>query len=65
MEIIKQELQFEGSPKQRLEFIHEFSKVIPTIINGSIRKIEKLTLHILNHINYGENKIGNKNNRAK
>ena len=44
MKIIKQELQFEESLKQRLEFICEFSKVIPTFINGSIRKIEKTNL---------------------
>ena len=41
---IKQELQFEESLKQRLEFICEFSKVTPTFINGSIRKIEKTNL---------------------
>ena len=50
MKIIKQELEFEECLKQRLEFICEFSKVTPTFINGSIRKLEKLTLHILNHI---------------
>ena len=44
MKIIKQELQFEESLKQRLEFICEFSKVNPTFINGSIRKIEKTNL---------------------
>ena len=33
MKIIKQELQFEESLKQRLEFICEFSKVTPTFIN--------------------------------
>ena len=32
MKIIKQELQFEESLKQRLEFICEFSKVTPTFI---------------------------------
>ena len=41
MKIIKQDLQFEESLKQRLEFICEFSKVTPTFINGSIRKIDK------------------------
>lgn len=41
MKIIKQEIQFEENLKQRLEFICEFSKVNPTFINGSIRKIEK------------------------
>lgn len=44
MNIIKQELQFEESLKQRLEFICEFSKVTPTFINGSIRKLEKTNL---------------------
>ena len=44
MKIIKQELQFEESLKQRLEFICEFSKVTPTFINGSIRKIEKTNI---------------------
>ena len=44
MKIIKQELQFEKSLKQRLEFICEFSKVTPTFITGSIRKIENTNL---------------------
>ena len=44
MKIIKQEIQFEESLKQRLEFICEFSKVNPTFIKGSIRKIEKANL---------------------
>ena len=44
MQIIKQELQFEESLKQRLEFICEFAKVVPTFVNGSIRKIEKTNL---------------------
>ena len=44
MNIIKEELQFEESLKQRLEFICEFSKVTPTFINGSIRKLEKTNL---------------------
>ena len=44
MQIIKKELQFEESLKQRLEFICEFSKVKPTFINGSIRKIEKTNI---------------------
>ena len=44
MQIIKQELQFEESLKQRLEFICEFAKVSPTFVNGSIRKIEKTNL---------------------
>ena len=44
MKIIKEELQFEENLKQRLEFICEFSKVNPTFINGSIRKIAKTNL---------------------
>ena len=44
MQIVKEELQFEESLKQRLEFICEFSKVTPTFINGSIRKIYKTNL---------------------
>ena len=44
MNIIKQEIQFEESLKQRLEFICEFSNVTPTFINGSIRKLEKTNL---------------------
>ena len=44
MQIFKEELQFEESLKQRLEFICEFSKVTPTFINGSIRKIDKTNL---------------------
>ena len=44
MEIIKQELQFEEGLKQRIKFICEFSKVTPTFINGSIRKVEKTNL---------------------
>ena len=44
MKIIKQEIQFEESLKQRLEFICEFSKVSPTFVKGSIRKIEKTNL---------------------
>ena len=44
LKIIKEEIQFEESLKQRLEFICEFSKVTPIFINGSIRKIEKTNL---------------------
>ena len=44
MKIIKQDLEFEECLKQRLEFICEFSKVTPTFINGSIRKLEKTNL---------------------
>ena len=44
MQIIKEELQFEESLKQRLEFICEFSKANAIFINGSIRKIEHTNL---------------------
>ena len=44
MKIIKQELQFEESLKQRLEFVCEFSKVTPKFVNGSIRKLEKTNI---------------------
>ncbi len=44
MKIIKQELEFEECLKQRLEFICEFSKVTPTFINGSIRKLSQTNL---------------------
>ena len=42
--IIKQEIEMEKSLKQRLEFICNFCKTTPTIINGSIRKIDKSNL---------------------
>ena len=44
MKIIKEELQFEESLRKRLEFVCEFANVIPTFINGSIRKIDKTNL---------------------
>ena len=44
MKIIKQELQFEESLKQRLKFICEFAKVNSTFINGSIRKLDRTNL---------------------
>ena len=58
MKIIKQELQFEKCLKQRIEFICEFSKVTPTFINGSIRKLEKTNLtYIEPHISNLTKKI--------
>ena len=44
IKIITQELEIESNLKQQLEFICEFSKVTPTFINGSIRKIEKTNI---------------------
>ena len=45
IKILKQEIPFEKSLKQRLEFICEFCKATPTFINGSIRKIDKSNLN--------------------
>ena len=42
--IIKEELPIEESLKRKLELICEFSKTIPTIINGNIRKIDRTNL---------------------
>ena len=57
--IIKEEISLEESLKKKIEFICEFAKVQPTIINGSIRKIDKtnltyIELHriIINDINF-------------
>ena len=44
IKIITQELEIESNLKQRLEFICEFYHIKPTIINGSIRKIDKTNL---------------------
>ena len=44
MQIVKEELQFDDNLKKRLEFICEFSKVTPTFVNGSIRKIDKTNI---------------------
>ena len=38
--IIKEEILVEGSLKNKLEFICDFAKVKPTIINGNIIKYE-------------------------
>ena len=42
--IIKEGISLEESLKKKIEFICEFAKVQPTIINGSIRKIDKTNL---------------------
>ena len=44
IKIITQELEIESNLKQRLEFIREFCHIKPTIINGSIRKVDKTNL---------------------
>lgn len=42
--IIKEEITLEESLKRKIEFICDFAKVKPTIINGSIRRIDKTNL---------------------
>lgn len=44
IKIITQELEIESNLKQRLEFICKFFHIKPTIINVSIRKIDKTNL---------------------
>lgn len=39
--IIKEEIELDESLKKKLNFICDFAKVKPTIINGSIRRIDK------------------------
>ena len=42
--IIKEEISLEESLRKKIEFICDFTKNKPTIINGSIRKIDKTNL---------------------
>ena len=42
--IIKQEIPIDESLKKKLEFICDFCNTTPTIINGSIRRIDKTNL---------------------
>lgn len=44
IKVIKQEIHIEESLKKRLEIICDFCNTTPTIINGSIRKIDKTNL---------------------
>jgi len=44
VKIIKEEIPIEESLKRKLEFICEFAKTTPTIINGNVRKIDKTNL---------------------
>ena len=44
VKIIKEELSFEDSLKKKIEFICDFCNTTPTIINGSIRKVDKTNL---------------------
>ena len=54
IKIITQELEIESNLKQRLEFICEFCHIKPTIINGSIRKIDKTRIKLCkkSNLNY-------------
>ena len=45
--VIKQEVRMEESLKKRLEFICEFCRVKPIIINGNLRTIDKTNLTYL------------------
>ena len=42
--IIKEELSLEESLKKKIEFICDFTNTKPTIINGSIRKVDRTNL---------------------
>lgn len=42
--IIKEEIPIEQELKKKIEFICDFAKTTPTIINGNIRKIDKTNL---------------------
>ena len=42
--IIKQEIEMDVCLKQKLEFICDFCNTTPTIINGSIRKLDKTNI---------------------
>ena len=45
--VIKKEINMEESLKKRLEIICDFCNTTPTIINGSIRKIDKTNLNYI------------------
>lgn len=47
IKFIKQELPFEKSLKQRLDFICKICKTKPIFINGNIIKIDKTNLVIM------------------
>ena len=42
--VIKKEIDVEESLRKRLEIICDFCNTTPTIINGSIRKVDKTNL---------------------
>lgn len=48
--IVKKELEFDEELKKKIEFICDFCNTTPTIINGSIRKVNKTNLSYSNEI---------------
>ena len=48
--IVKKELEFYDELKKKIEFICGFCNTTPTIINGSIRKVDKTNLSYSNEI---------------
>ena len=48
--IVKKELEFDDELKKKIEFICGFCNTTPTIINGSIRKVDKTNLSYSNEI---------------
>lgn len=44
LKVITKEIPIDEELKTRIQFICDFAKVEPTIINGSIRKIDKTNL---------------------
>ena len=58
IKFIKKELEIEESLKQRIMIICDFCNTTPTIINGSIRKIDKTNLtYIKPHRIYIKNNL--------
>ena len=47
IKVIKKEIDMEESLKKRLEIICDFCNTTPTIINGSIRKIDKTNVNYI------------------
>ena len=47
IKVIKKEIDMEESLKKRLEIICDFCNTTPTIINGSISKIDKTNLNYI------------------
>ena len=45
--IVSKELHFDEELKKKIDFICDFCNTTPTIINGSIRKIDKTNLNYI------------------